>query len=164
MILVSLWFAVGCHPEEPLEWDSLKARIREEFPQVNQITVTELARLLTQNESAPILLDARSVDEFEVSHLRNAKLASTVDAAKRELKSQPLDALVIVYCSVGYRSTALADKLRQEGYSQVYNLEGSIFQWANEGRPVFRRGVQVDEVHPYDAYWGQLLNKDLWQR
>jgi hypothetical protein len=41
------------------------------------------------------------------------------------------------------------------------NLEGSIFQWANECRPVYRDAAEVQQVHPYDGIWGKLLDKDL---
>jgi hypothetical protein len=43
----------------------------------------------------------------------------------------------------------------------VQNLEGSIFRWANEGRPVYADGMQVDRVHPFDDSWGKLLKEDL---
>ena len=42
------------------------------------------------------------------------------------------------------------------------NLEGSIFRWAGEGRPVYRDGVRVEQVHPYDDRWGALLPRTLW--
>jgi hypothetical protein len=29
-----------------------------------------------------------------------------------------------------------------------------IIRWANEGRPVYRDGRAVAEVHPYDDQWG----------
>lgn len=45
---------------------------------------------------------------------------------------------------------------------QVYNLEGSIFKWANEGRPlVDPTGNTAKLCHPYSAVWGKLLNKEL---
>ncbi|MEF8866821.1 MAG: rhodanese-like domain-containing protein, partial [Salinibacter sp.] len=62
---------------------------------------------------------------------------------------------------VGYRSAGVVQALQRQGFSQVYNLEGSIFRWANEGRPVVRDGEQVSAVHPYDATWGRLLTDSL---
>jgi 3-mercaptopyruvate sulfurtransferase SseA len=62
-----------------------------------------------------------------------------------------------VYSSVGYRSARLAHWLANQGYANVRNLSGSIFQWANEDRPVFRNGRPTMEVHPYDRRWGLLL-------
>jgi hypothetical protein len=46
----------------------------------------------------------------------------------------------------------------------VFNLEGSLFQWANEGRPVYRDDVPVQAIHPYDARWGRLLDRRFHSR
>ena len=43
----------------------------------------------------------------------------------------------------------------------VFNLEGSLFKWANEGRPVYRGSERVQEVHPFDEDWGELLDESL---
>jgi hypothetical protein len=43
----------------------------------------------------------------------------------------------------------------------VYNLEGSIFEWANSGRPVYRGEERVSVVHPYGARWERLLDRAL---
>jgi 3-mercaptopyruvate sulfurtransferase SseA len=51
--------------------------------------------------------------------------------------------------------------LEQAGIADVYNLEGGLFQWANEGRPIVRGSEQVHEVHPFNRIWGLLLRKDL---
>lgn len=42
------------------------------------------------------------------------------------------DSHIVVYCSVSYRSSILARRLQDMGFTNVYNLEGSIFKWANE--------------------------------
>ena len=44
---------------------------------------------------------------------------------------------------------------------QVWNLEGSIFKWANEGRPmVDENGASAQCCHPYSVLWGKLLDAD----
>jgi hypothetical protein len=43
----------------------------------------------------------------------------------------------------------------------VQNLEGSIFQWANEHRPLVRDGQRETRVHPYNAVWGRLLAPEV---
>ena len=79
---------------------------------------------------------------------------------------------VVCYCSVGYRSSYLAQQLLceldkpvyQEMKSKVmvYNLEGSIFKWANEGKDLQdNRGRKTVVVHPYNFVWGKLLNAEL---
>ena len=57
---------------------------------------------------------------------------------------------------------ALAEKLRARGIENVFNLEGSLFQWANEGRPLYRGEERVYQAHPYDEEWGQLLDRRFW--
>lgn len=138
--------------------DSIREVIRKKFPDVRQLPTHELARWLADtNRPAPLLADAREAEEFAVSHLSGARNLGSVAAVKAALQSnaQP----VVVYCSVGYRSSALAEKLQKTGVTNVFNLDGSIFAWANEGRPVYRGTNVVQVVHPYSAKWGALLEE-----
>jgi rhodanese-related sulfurtransferase len=137
-------------------WEVVLRSIRNEFPAVRQLTTEELARWLGDtNRPVPLLVDAREPAEFAVSHLRDAVRLGTVEEVKTTLGTNRRP--VVVYCSVGYRSSALADELRRAGVTNVFNLEGSIFAWANEGRPVFRGAKRVNAVHPFDATWGRFL-------
>lgn len=143
-------------------WDSLVQAIRRKFPAVRQLSTQGLADwLAATNRPAPLLADARAAEEFAVSHLKDARSLDSVDKVKAATRSptQP----IVVYCSVGYRSSALAAKLQKAGFTNVWNLEGSIFAWANEGRPVYRGGtpLQPAQVHPFSAKWGQLLDPRL---
>lgn len=66
------------------------------------------------------------------------------------------------FADVTHISTAeLARKLAARGYTNVVNLEGSLFAWANEGRPVYAGGQLASRVHPYDSAWGGLLRPGL---
>lgn len=144
-------------PTDPLH--DIKQTVRAKFPSVQQLSTNELdAWLKDANRAQPLLLDARAPAEFAVSHLRGARNAEQIEAA---LKAYPKDQPIVNYCSVGYRSSVLSEKLMQGGFTNVYNLEGSIFQWANEGRPVYKGEQIVREVHPYDAKWGQMLKPEL---
>lgn len=108
-----------------------------------------------------LLLDAREPQEYKVSHLRGAKLASTETQALAEIAKVSPGTTIVAYCSVGYRSAMLADRLREQGY-EVINLEGSIFEWANNGYPVYQDDRRVTGVHPYDEEWGKLLDHEYW--
>ncbi|MFQ5334631.1 MAG: rhodanese-like domain-containing protein, partial [Flavobacteriales bacterium] len=66
---------------------------------------------------------------------------------------------VIVYCSVGYRSEKIAEKLAGMGFGQVFNLYGGIFEWVNRGYPVYDEHGQTDNVHAYNHNWGLWLHK-----
>ena len=139
---------------------NIKQKVRSEFPAIAQMSTKQLQGLLGEMLSNnTLLLDVRAEEEFNVSHLKHAKLATTLEVALLVLRDAPKDKRIVVYCSVGYRSSELAQKLTEQGYRNVYNLEGSIFEWANQGLPVFNQGKQVYKVHPYNWWWGRLLNK-----
>jgi len=141
-------------------WDMVRGQIRRDFAQVRQIPPDTLAAW--QRDARPlVLLDVRRPDEYAVSHLAGARNVSP-DAPASVLAGVSRNARVVAYCSVGWRSSAFADRLRKAGYADVSNLDGSIFRWANEGRPVVDdSGRAVRAVHPYDRLWGRLLHPSL---
>ena len=139
----------------------LKRLIRLNFPSVQPVTTVELAEWL---ESAKIpdliILDARSEAEYAVSHLQGAKHLKEITFDAILLQSRFAIAHVpkiVVYCSLGYRSAKVAQQLQQARFYDVFNLEGGIFQWANEQRPLFKDGQSTQLVHPYNSVWGLLL-------
>ena len=132
--------------------------MRETFPDVVQLSTERLAELIEAGADV-VLLDARSAAEFEISHLQGAVRATGIREAKRALAQRGEEPIVVVYCSVGYRSSRLAQQLKAEGIEDVFNLEGSLFKWANEGRPVYNGPAQVQSVHPFDEDWGELLHE-----
>jgi rhodanese-related sulfurtransferase len=141
---------------QSLGWSLINAKIRSEFPDVKRITTANLAAWLNDPQRArPVLLDVRTQAEFDVSHLANAERVEpgAPATAVHYTKDQPL----VTYCSVGYRSGAFAQKLQQAGYRHVVNLEGSIFRWANEERPLVHNGQPAQKVHPFNRLWGMLL-------
>ena len=141
-------------------WRLVNWKVRTDFPSVRRIDPKQLDEWLDdKNRAQPVLLDVRTKPEFEVSHIRGARRVepdSSADAISLR-KDQP----IVTYCSVGYRSGGFAKKLQDAGYANVQNMAGSIFQWANEGRPVERDGKRVAKVHPYNGTWGKLLKPEL---
>lgn len=106
------------------------------------------------------LLDAREKEEFEVSHLKNARSVGYIWFDMRTVYDIPKDASIIVYCSIGYRSEKIGEKLRKNGYKNVFNLYGSIFEWANEGNPLYKsNGVQTTEIHTYNKNWSKWVER-----
>jgi rhodanese-related sulfurtransferase len=145
-----------------LDWFVLKKSLRTRFSQISWITTQELADWLAdRHRPHPVLLDVRTSEEWQVSHLPGARRvepnAEPAVAAAGLAKDTP----IVTYCSVGYRSGEVATRLRQAGFTRVENLEGSIFAWANENRPLVSEGGPVKTVHPYSSFWGSLLRDDV---
>ena len=150
----------GC--SSPHTWSSVKEMVRRDFPDVTHISSAELERRLDAgSEEPPVLLDVREAPEFAVSHLPGAVRVQPGVASSEFLDGLDRDTPIVAYCSVGYRSAQLAKMLEERGFTNVVNLEGSIFEWANRGMPVERDGEPVREVHPYDEEWGVLLDEEL---
>ena len=157
-ILVILVLSVGLLScARWLGWQALNAAIRHRFPDVTRIRTPELAAWLHDaRRPPPRLLDVREPTEYRVSHLANAQQVDP--GSDPAMLGLPEDQPIVTYCSVGYRSAEYAQKLRQAGFTDVRNLEGSIFAWANEGRPLVGNGHPAGQVHPYNKTWGLLLD------
>ncbi len=155
LVLVLLLFVGARSPT------SLKHVIAVWFPEVAWVDAETLSRWMTREASKqPVILDVRSKEEFEVSHLGGA-LRADPDHPDIAALSLPPDSTVVVYCSLGVRSAAIVDELEAAGFTKVYNLKGGIFDWANDGLPIFRGGEPADQVHPYGKPWGLYLKREL---
>ena len=141
-------------------WHRLLADIREDFPGVAHMTTAQLAEKIDRGQPV-LLLDARSAEEFRVSHLAGATHAPYVHTALKAIRADRGRSTVVVYCSVGYRSSRLVSRLQRQGVENVFNIEGSLFGWANEGRRLTRGSEAAFRVHPYDDDWGQFLDATL---
>ena len=164
-LLITLAFLFGIASPGPILAEeggssNMRRLISLRFPGTEWVSTERLAQWMDAREGdRPALLDARSQSEFDVSHLIGAV---RVDPDASGLDPQALalsrDSVIVVYCSVGYRSAAVARRLTKAGFERVYNLQGGIFEWANQGRSVYREGERVESVHPYNRTWGRLLD------
>ncbi|MCB0718794.1 MAG: rhodanese-like domain-containing protein [Bacteroidetes bacterium] len=156
-IALFIWFRAGIGRDA--EWGAVLKSIRARYPDVRQVPTDSLAMWLQKPDSKVVLLDVRTSAEYRVSHIRGAINISPDATEFPVLDSVPRDARIVAYCSVGYRSSEIASALAKKGFTNVANLEGSVFKWANEGRPLTNGDGRTDEVHPYNALWGRLLDK-----
>ena len=121
---------------------------------VDEISVAEAA----ESDSLVLFLDARSLEEFEVSHIKNAKWIGYDDFDLTRVEGIPKETAIVIYCSVGFRSEKVGEKLESAGFSNVQNLYGSIFEWVNQGEPVYTdQGIETLRVHVFSKEWGQWL-------
>ena len=88
-----------------------------------------------QQPAAPLLLDVRTPAEYRVSHLRGARFVPFDSLAVETFAGVDRRQPVVVYCSVGYRSERLGERLHALGFRHVRNLYGGLFEWVNEGTP-----------------------------
>lgn len=122
---------------------------------VPEIGVQEAAR----DSSSIVFLDAREPQEYAVSHIQGAIFAGYDQFDLTQLPSLDHNKRVVVYCSVGYRSEKITEKLKAAGFAYVSNLYGGIFEWVNQDFPVYNAAGPTREVHAFDHSWGIWLRK-----
>lgn len=128
---------------------------------VPTITVEKLKRIQT-TEAKVYLLDAREKNEYNVSHLPTARNIGYDNFSMSSVNDIPKDAMIVIYCTVGYRSGKIVEKFQKAGYSNVYNLHGSIFEWANQGNKLIDgKGKVTTRVHTYSKDWAKWLKRGV---
>ena len=153
--------------------------LKHKFPDVANITTGELHEVLStpDKEDTCLVVDTRQKSEVSVSAIKGARHLE-FPASESDVRTfveehvTPETEMVVCYCSLGYRSSVVAHSLdtylrekEEQKTINVYNLEGSIFKWVNEGREVRSGGGEAATYcHPFSYKWGLLgLNIARWR-
>jgi rhodanese-related sulfurtransferase len=83
--------------------------------------------------SGEVVIDCRSIDEFEVSHLNNA-IHIPLQHLSIQKDSFPCnkDQTFFVYCNTGNRSRTFVTFLRSLGYTNCQSIAEGYEQWGNK--------------------------------
>jgi rhodanese-related sulfurtransferase len=115
---------------------------RKDFPAAVDISAEEAMRLSEQG--AVIFIDARKPEEQAVSMIQGA----ITEAAFITAPVVPEGKKAVAYCTIGYRSGVLSEKMDKQGIP-VVNLAGGILAWVLEGGKVYHEGKEAKRVHVY---------------
>jgi rhodanese-related sulfurtransferase len=153
VIGAALWMAYW-----PWRWGQVRDEVRQTG--VKRIDGDDLQKwMVTRTVSPPVLLDVRSVAEFEFSHLPGARRVNAAASLGENLLEGQLKAQIVVYDTVGFDAAAFALRLRRLNFMDVQVLEGGIFQWANENRPLSGPKGPAYKVHPGTSPYLPLLDR-----
>ena len=108
-----------------------------------------------------VYLDSRNKKEYDVSHIDGAIWVGFSNFKLKRIKNIPKNKKIIVYCTVGYRSEKIAEKLVNAGYKDVYNLYGGIFEWVHQNKNITNIKGLTNEVHTFDKEWAKWLDKGI---
>jgi len=120
-------------------------------------TVKEISPKNASGKKNAVFLDARKLEEYNVSHIAKAIRVGYSDFTISKLPAVKKNTALIVYCSVGYRSEKISEKLLAAGYTNVQNLYGGIFEWVNKGYAVQDSTGLTPNVHAFNKDWGKWL-------
>lgn len=131
----------------------LKGLLNKDVPHLGALSALKL------DTHKVLFVDARETKEYNVSHIENAVHVGYDSLDLSALKDVDKKQKIVVYCSVGYRSEKVTQKLIEAGYVNAQNLYGGIFEWKNQnGAVVNGKGIETDTLHGYSKTWGIWLN------
>ena len=121
------------------------------------VTLLDCGTLANQKDDY-VILDAREKVEYDISHIPGA-IWIGYDDFKISRIPQVENKSIVLYCSVGYRSEKIGQKLNKHGFENVFNLYGSIFESANRGFPLEdKNGKSTFFVHTYNRAWSKWVD------
>ena len=124
-------------------------------------TVTEVSPSELTTIDDVVYLDTRAKKEYEVSHIKGARWIGFKSFNMNRVNDIPKNRKIVVYCTVGYRSEKIAEKLVKAGYTDMSNLYGGIFEWVHHNQPIHNNSGPTQQVHTFDKNWGQWLQKGI---
>jgi rhodanese-related sulfurtransferase len=99
------------------------------------LSVSEFSSKVT--EAGIITLDVRTPGEFNGGHIEGAQLIDFQSGNfESEIATLDKSKTYAVYCRSGSRSGQAVKIMSDAGFTNVYNLNGGVIDWANAGLPL----------------------------
>jgi len=112
-----------------------------------------------------IIFDTREKEEYDISHIQSAIHVGFDNFQIEKISHLDKKVPIVCYCSVGYRSEKIVQQLTAAGFTNVRNLYGSIFEWVNEGYPVYNlQKNRVNTIHVYSSQWGRFITNTSFKK
>lgn len=134
ILLASIIIVPSCNTDVP---ESVQQETeKEESTETSELTYTivsaEQAKQMMETEEDYVILDVRTDEEYNESHIPKAVLIPDYEVEQRaEAELPDKDQLILVYCRSGRRSKLAAQTLVDLGYKNVYEF-GGIIDWPYE--------------------------------
>lgn len=130
------------------------------YPDLTHISRQTLALHLSQDPQSLLIFDTRTRAEYAVSHIAGAHFLNPKIQLQdfwRQYGHDLPNKTIIFYCSVGRRSSRLAYRLlpglKARGATNIFNLQGGLFGWHNDTRPLVNAQGATTDIHPYNIFW-----------
>ena len=122
------------------------------LPAVPQIEAGGLIEKNGATSRSIVYVDCRTPRERAVSTLPGAVTPQELGADPERYAGTDW----VVYCTIGYRSSKLVERMRRQGFNAT-NLRGGVLAWAHAGGEfVTPEGEPTNRVHIYGRPWDLL--------
>lgn len=90
---------------------------------------SEEAKKMMDEDDSVIVLDVRTVQEYDEGHIEGALLLPNIEISTKASEILPdKSTTILVYCRSGNRSASASQDLVDAGYTNVYDF-GGIINW-----------------------------------
>lgn len=143
--------------------------------QIPQLLLMDLTWMVNPNQSNfisvdrarktknAIFLDTRNIEEYEISHIQNARWVGMDSNRILDLDLSNFDT-IIYYCSIGYRSGELLSTMNSRHRSNSFNLKKGVFEWINKGNYIYQNDTPSLKIHPFSQNWGMLIRNKHYEK
>jgi rhodanese-related sulfurtransferase len=101
------------------------------------MNVVEFSKKIT--ESGVVILDVRTPGEFAEGFIEGAQMIDFQSGNfETEIGTLDKDLTYAVYCRSGNRSGQAVKVMQDAGFLNLFNLEGGVIDWANQGMPLVK--------------------------
>jgi rhodanese-related sulfurtransferase len=156
LFFIGLVIVFGTAAQNPAGFDKMcDKNIKKTVP----LVTAEILKNEMDVNANILVLDAREKKEYNVSHIKGAHYIGYDHFKITSLADVDKNTKIYIYCSIGYRSEKIGEKLLKDGFKKVYNVYGGIFSWTNTGyKVVDSKGRATKSVHGYDKKWAKWIN------
>lgn len=109
----------------------------QKHPAIHSINSSQLKEIVSRNEDNPAVqfVDVRTSLEYGRGYIQPADNIDVMsNSFTEQFSAYDKDKPLYIYCRSGTRSGKAASKLAQEGFTEIYDLEGGILQWNKSNR------------------------------
>ena len=100
----------------------------------SEINVISDAQFNEIQDSDYILVDVRTVEEYESGHIQDAvNFDFYSESFQNDILTLDKSSSIILYCRTQNRSTKTANYLKENGYEEITVLVGGITSWVKNG-------------------------------
>ncbi len=115
---------------------------------VSSLLSKELSFVLeTETKEQITLIDARSEEEYDISHIQNSRRVGYEDFSNERIWMVSRKARVIVYSANNTRSTIVAQYFKLMGFTDVQILEDGLIGWKNEKNDIYDANGKTNKIH-----------------
>jgi rhodanese-related sulfurtransferase len=99
------------------------------------LSVTEFSSKIT--EPGVVILDVRTPAEFAEGFIEGARLIDFQSGNfENQIATLDKNSTYAVYCRSGNRSGQAVKVMQDAGFTNVFNMNGGVIEWANAGLPL----------------------------